>query len=114
MYKILHHEPVDFLIDRPVLSEIKGPLSTSNQAMPHMIFFSRPEWLAELSDVYRLADTRVTFFTGLSYPLTGGISRNFPIPRWLYRFGFAIDKALADALPRLIASFFIARLVSAK
>jgi SAM-dependent methyltransferase len=114
MYKFLHHEPVDFLIDRPVLTEIKGPLSTANQAMPHMIFFSRPDWLAELSDVYRLADTRVTFFTGLSYPLTGGISRTFPIPGWLYRSSFAIDKVLAGAFPKLFASFFVARLVAAK
>ncbi|XKM40134.1 class I SAM-dependent methyltransferase [Rhizobium ruizarguesonis] len=40
MYKLLHHEPVDLSIRRPVLDTVQGPLSTSNQAMPHMIFFS--------------------------------------------------------------------------
>ncbi|MGO8189748.1 hypothetical protein AB9F38_33265, partial [Rhizobium leguminosarum] len=49
MYKLLHHDPVDLSIHRPVLDTVQGPLSTSNQAMPHMIFFQRPDWLAELT-----------------------------------------------------------------
>jgi SAM-dependent methyltransferase len=112
MYRLLHHEPVDFSIQRPVLARIDGPLSSSNQAMPHMIFFSRPDWLAELSASYDIPQTRLTFFSAISYPLTGGVSRTFPLPQLLYRFLFRVDRVAADMAPRLFASFFIARLVA--
>jgi SAM-dependent methyltransferase len=47
LLKFLHHEPVDFDISRPVLATVDGPLSSSNQAIPYMIFFSRPDWLGD-------------------------------------------------------------------
>lgn len=112
MYKLLHHEPSDFSISRPLLSRVEGPLSTSNQAMPHMIFFSRPDWLAELSDVYDTKNIQLSYFTGLAYPITGGINRCFPVPGWLYRHFFAVDRMLARKAPSFFASFFIARLVA--
>lgn len=111
LYKLLHHEPVDFSIERPVLSKVEGPLSTSNQAIPHMIMFSRPDWLAEISDCYDIGQTEVHHFTSLSYMVTGGISAQFPVPGWLYRPFFQLDRALASAMPRLLASFFTGRLV---
>ncbi len=114
MYKLLHHEPVDFRINRPILEKVEGPLSTSNQAIPHMIFFSRPDWLDEISDVYDLDKTSVSYFTGISYPMTGGISRRFPLPASVYRAAFAVDYALSNWLPKVFASFFIARLVTKK
>ena len=112
MYKLLHHEPANFQIQRPALDAIEGPLSTSNQAMPHMIFFTRPAWLAEIADVYDLDQLKLRYFTGLSYPLSGGISHRFPVPGWLYRSFFAADYWAARCLPRLSASFFIARMVA--
>lgn len=112
MYRLLHHEPVDFSIGRPVLARVDGPLSSANQAMPHMIFFSRPDWLAELSASYDLAQTRLSFFSGISYPLSGGVSRRFPVPQSLYRTLFAADQVAANVMPRIFASFFLARLVA--
>ncbi|RFB97847.1 SAM-dependent methyltransferase [Rhizobium leguminosarum bv. trifolii] len=112
MYKLLHHEPVDFSIRRPVLDTVQGPLSTSNQAMPHMIFFQRPDWLAELADCYSLEKTRISYFTSLSYMVTGGISRKFPVPGWAYKPYFKLDRAIGTALPKVFASFFTARLTS--
>jgi SAM-dependent methyltransferase len=111
LYKTLHHEPVNVDIQRPVLDEIQGPLSTSNQAMPYMIFFSRPDWLGELADCYDLKKTRIGFFTSLAYMATGGISRTFPVPPLLYRQYFKLDRWLARRWPRAFASFFSARLV---
>lgn len=111
LYKSLHHEPVNFNIKRPVLEEIQGPLSTSNQAMPYMIFFSRPEWLSELSDCYSLEKTYHGYFSCLSYMLTGGISRTFYVPQALYRWFFKFDCWLARRWPKIFASFFITRLV---
>src|SRR3954466_7168198 len=76
LYKLLHHEPVDFGIARPRLESIKGPLSSLNQAIPHMLFVSRPDWLAELARFYDTDNIRLDFFSGLSYMATGGISRS--------------------------------------
>lgn len=111
LYKTLHHEPVNFNIQRPVLDEIQGPLSTSNQAMPYMIFFSRPDWRAELADCYDLQKIQYGFYTSLSYMMTGGISRNFPVPSPLYRTYFKLDRWLARCWPKTFASFFSARLL---
>jgi SAM-dependent methyltransferase len=112
LFKFLHHEPVNFGISRPILEAVDGPLSSSNQAMPHMIFFSRPDWFAEMSDCYELDETRFGFFTSLAYMVTGGISRIFPVPHWIYRPYLALDRFLARALPQLFASFFSVRLVA--
>ncbi len=79
-----------------------------------MIFFSRPEWLAELGDVYDLKQTDVRYFSGISYPLTGGISRRFPMPAPLYKLVHSIDQALVRRLPRVLASFFVGTLVASK
>lgn len=113
LFKFLHHEPVDFSINRPQLDRIHGPLSSSNQAIPYMIFFSRPDWFKELEGCYSLEETRFGFFTSLSYMLTGGISRTFPVPSWLYRPYFALDQYLARRFPSIFASFFSVRLVVA-
>lgn len=112
LYKLLHHEPVDFDILRPQLAKVDGPLSSSNQAMPYMIFFSRPAWRQELADCYALEKTQYGFFTSLAYMMTGGISRAFPVPAWMYRAYFSIDKKLARYMPKLFASFFSVRLVA--
>jgi SAM-dependent methyltransferase len=111
LYKTLHHEPVNFKIQRPILDEIQGPLSTSNQAMPYMIFFSRPDWLRELADCYDLKQTQLGFFTSLAYMMTGGISRTLPVPHLIYRWYFKIDRWLSKRWPKIFASFFSARLV---
>lgn len=111
LYKLLHHEPVDFSIRAPVLENISGPLSSSNQAMPQMIFFSRPDWLARLGSVYDLASTHLEYFSSLSYMMTGGISRKLPIARQFYRLVFPLDAWLADKAPSVFASFFVAKLL---
>ncbi|WP_064686667.1 class I SAM-dependent methyltransferase, partial [Rhizobium bangladeshense] len=78
LLKFLHHEPVDFQISQPVLDTIDGPLSSSNQAIPYMIFFSRRDWLTRLSDQYDLKAMELGYFTSIDYMVTGGISRILP------------------------------------
>jgi len=112
LYKLLHHEPVNFGIARPRLETIEGPLSSSNQAIPQMLFVSRPDWLAELAPYYDTHHLRLDYFSSLSYMATGGISRSLPIPGMVYRPLFAVDRFLACAAPRLFASFFIIRLTA--
>jgi SAM-dependent methyltransferase len=112
LYRCLHHEPVDFRVARPVLGAIDGPLSTSNQAIPYLIFFSRRDWRDELSENYDLDKTRIGYYTSLAYMVTGGISRVFPVPYWLFRPYLGIDRQLARLLPRVFASFFTVTLVA--
>jgi SAM-dependent methyltransferase len=112
IYKWLHHEPVEFKISTPELSLINGPLSTSNQAIPYMIFFKKNSWLDELAEKYYIEDIEVGFFTSLSYMLSGGISKKIPIPHCLYKCILEIDIRIARKFPRLFASFFILRLVA--
>lgn len=104
-WRHLHHEPVDFSIAEPKLANIAGPLATSNQAMPYLIFKKRPEWAARLHGVYEPA-VELRPFSALSYMATGGISRKIPLPAPLYRAFFALDRPLAAALPDLFAAFF--------
>jgi SAM-dependent methyltransferase len=106
IYRCLHHEAVDFGTCEPELREVQGPLSSSNQALPWLIFFRRRNWLQRLDGNYDLASLSVRPFTALSYMVTGGISRKLPIPGFLYRALFPIDLTLSRYFPRLCASFF--------
>ena len=111
LFKCFHHEPVNFKISRPILDIGHGPLSSSNQAIPHMIFFSKPNWLKELSNYYELDETQFRFFTSLAYMITGGISKILPVPHWIYRPYLIFDRFMARALPKVFASFFSVRLI---
>ena len=106
IFKYLHHEPVDFRISEPELDEAGGPLASANIALPWLIFCRRRDWLVRLNENYSMATFSVRPFTALSYMMTGGISRTFPIPSLLYRAIFPVDLALSRYFPRLCASFF--------
>lgn len=105
IYKYLHHEPVDFSIQKPELSEVRGPLSSANEPLPWLIF-TRPEWRRDVERSFHLERQPFRPFTALAYFATGGISYRFPIPHWLYRIFFALDLWLSRVFPKLVASFF--------
>jgi SAM-dependent methyltransferase len=110
IWRYLHHEPVDFSIQEPKLAGVEGPLTTSNQAMPYLIFKRRPDWAERLAGFYdKPIETRA--FSSLSYLVTGGISRKLPVPQFLYRSLFGTDQLLARVAPDLFASFFTIVLV---
>jgi SAM-dependent methyltransferase len=106
IFKYLHHEAVDCCAREPGLKEVSGPLTSSNQALPWLIFFRRRDWLQRLDENYDVANLTVRPFTALSYMVTGGISHKLPVPGFLYRGLFPIDLALSRYFPRLCASFF--------
>ena len=110
IFKYLHHEPVAMQIDQPELQQVRGPLGSANIALPWLIFFRKPEWLARLAAAFDLEATSIEFFSGISYMLTGGISRRLPLPHLVYRSFFAVDLAISQRWPRLWASFFTVRL----
>ena len=110
IWRYLYHEPVDFSIQEPKLVSVEGPLTTSNQAMPYLIFKRRLDWAERLAGVYdKPIETRP--FSSLSYLVTGGISRKLPVPQFLYRSLFGADQPLARVAPDLFASFFTIVLV---
>lgn len=112
LYRIFHHEGISFDIDSPRLEKVEGPLSSANQALPHMMFFTRPDWLERLAAYYDLSRIRFEFFSSLTYMAAGGVSHVFPIPHLMYRALFPIDAFLARAAPRVFAAFFITRLTA--
>lgn len=105
IFKYLHHEPVDFRISAPELSEAQGPLASANIALPWLIFFRNPEWLQRLHDKFDLAHFSARPFSALSYMITGGISHRVPVPPLLYRMLFTVDLALSRRFPSFCAAF---------
>ena len=103
--KFIHHEPLDFSIERPELAEVGGPLSSANQALAWLIF-KRPEWRSRVEQYFQLEPLVFRPYTALSYFATGGISHRIPFPHALYRRLFAADLWLSRMAPRLAASFF--------
>ena len=106
IFKNLHHEEVGFTISEPELDEVEGPLASANIALPWLIFYRRRDWLERLNKNYDVDGLSLRPFSALSYMITGGISRKFPIPDFLYRVMFPIDLALSRCFPSLCASFF--------
>jgi hypothetical protein len=110
IYKLMHHEPVDFSIQKPMLDHAGAPLSCANMALPHLIFFLREDWTAPLQRLYAFHRSEIRYFTSLSYMLTGGISHRLPFPGLLYRAFLAIDVLTSHWFPKLTASFFTIKL----
>jgi len=105
IYKYLHHEQVDFTIEKPELTEVRGPLSSANGPLPWLIF-RHPEWRREVGHYFEFEPESFRPFTAVSYFATGGISGRIPIPNAIYRLLFAVDLALSRLVPRLFAAFF--------
>lgn len=110
VYKYLHHEPFFFDIDSSAPLGIEGPLSSSNMAMPFLIFLKHKDRSKALKMVYSFSDKEVMHYSSLSYMITGGISRRLPIPHILYKSIFNIDLWLARTFPGFFSSFFIMKL----
>jgi SAM-dependent methyltransferase len=106
IFRYLHHEPVDLRIAEPELESVRGPLTSANGALPWLIFYRHRDWLNRLNKNYDVDSLSLHPFTAFSYMMTGGISRKFPIPGFLYRVMFRIDLALSRYFPWLCASFF--------
>lgn len=106
IYKYIHHEPVDEKITRPELETVAGPLASANIILPHLLFLGERNWAEPLRALYHFSRGDIRYFSGLSYMMTGGISRRLPIPPPVYRFLFAADAWVTQLCPTLVASFF--------
>lgn len=106
VFKYLHHEAVDFRISEPELENVQGPLASANIALPWLIFFRQREWLQRLNENFDVATLSTRPFSALSYMATGGISRRFPIPHFVYRWLFLVDLTMSRRFPGFCAAFF--------
>ncbi len=101
IYKNFHHE--DFDPNTPNWSfESIGPLSSSNQALPWIIF-KRDRAIFE-REYPALQIKKIELHTPLKYLLSGGLSFNTHIPGWSYGFFNFIEQLSRPVLP-LMAMF---------
>lgn len=106
IYQYIHHEYCSFDIEEPVITNVGGPLTSANSAIPYLIFFSGRGWDRHLTDIYAVDYSHVNYFTSLSYFMTGGISHRFPIPHRLFKLLFKVDESLTKWAPAIFSSFF--------
>jgi len=106
IYQYIHHEYCSFDIEEPLITDIDGPLTSANLAIPYLIFFSNRGWDRNLTDIYAIDYGHVNHFTSLSYFMTGGISHSFPIPHRLFKLLFKVDESLTKWAPSIFSSFF--------
>jgi len=111
IFKYLHHEAVDLEVRQPQLSEVHGPLSSANIALPWLIFVKRPEWQSRLALRYKFEANSFQPFSAISYMATGGISRRLPIPGFIYRLLFQVDLTASRLFPKVFAAFFTIQLI---
>jgi hypothetical protein len=108
LYKYIHHEKLDLKITAPELNDVSGPLSSSNIALPYLMFFRQKAWLSDLKEKYTIDIS--SYYTFSSYFISGGISKKIAIPHQIYKRIFKIDSYLANIMPNIFASFFIVKL----
>lgn len=111
IYLYLHHEPTDFDVDVPCLSELAGPLSSANIAIPYLIFWGKKCWIREVLKYYIIDESKTFYYTGISYMVTGGISHNILMPHRLYKLIWRIDNWLVNSFYRILAAFFSITLI---
>jgi len=111
IYLYLHYESTDFDVNVPCLSEVAGPLSSANMAIPHMIFWGKKRWISQVLKYYKIDESKTFYYSGISYMATGGISHNIVMPYWLYKRIWKIDNWLANSFHRKFAAFFSITLI---
>lgn len=100
IYKTFHHEPFDIKGDWEIKSG--GPLSGSNQALPH-IYFERDRKKFE-NEFPNLKILSIKYHTPLMYLLSGGVSRNALVPAGTFGFWNFIEK-IVDPLAKQLGMF---------
>ena len=110
LYRLFHHETLDFSVKEPKLNLVVGPLGSANMAIPQILFFREGKWRQTLLERYEFSEVSAEHFSCLSYMITGGISRKIPVPASIYEQLIDLDLQLARRFPKIFSSFFIMRL----
>jgi SAM-dependent methyltransferase len=100
LYRRFHHERTDLNADPFALdaTTAAAPLE-SNQATPTLVFYRRrSEFLRRWPGLALLEERR---FSLMTYPLTGGFSRQPLLPAWLYQPLRVLERGLSPLAPLL-------------
>lgn len=102
VYKFLHVEPVALRVDplAPAASDAARDPFDSNQAIPSLLFGRGRRAFAEAFPA--LAIRKVGYFSGFSYPASGGFSRRAWLPRPIRWALHAIESRLPKIVFRLM------------
>jgi SAM-dependent methyltransferase len=92
VYRHLHHEPFDEGRDWTISPG--GPLTSANGALPWIVFERDRARLSQEFPALRVI-SRTTMMP-LSYILSGGIERAWPLPSWLFRM-IRLSERAADS-----------------
>jgi SAM-dependent methyltransferase len=91
IYKTLHSEPMNDKAGWTIEGE--GRLSDANIALPWIVFErDRDVFLQEFTN---FSIERVNYHTPLSYLLSGGLSKNIPIPSVLFKLFLHLERQLS-------------------
>ncbi len=101
-YRLCHHEPcLPHLIQPPfIFSPDPGSNEFANMGMAVALFRDQESsFLPRLTEM-GLSLTEVWFRDFIAYPLTGGFSRQLPIPAWCIRFQLGIERMIPQTILR--------------
>ena len=99
----LHKEKIVFNSMSPVIDNYKGPLTSANMALPHLILVKR-KFFHYIEKDFKIRTLQ--YYTAISYFASGGAKFRFYLPHKIYKLLFNLDQRLADKFPMCFASFF--------
>ncbi|MBT3192334.1 MAG: class I SAM-dependent methyltransferase [Verrucomicrobia bacterium] len=99
IYQNLHHEPFDPHSDWSVPEG--GPLSSSNQALPWIVFKRDRERFETTFPELELESMRL--HTPLRYMLSGGFTARQMLPGWMYPAAYFLDEVLLRPFHGIVA-----------
>ena len=99
IYRNFHHEPFDTRADWSIPEG--GPLSSSNQALPWIIFKRDRERFQATFPELKLEGMRL--HTPLRYILSGGFTARQMLPGWMYPAAYFLDEVLLRPFHGLMA-----------
>ncbi len=101
-----HHEPFDVTANWEF--ESHGPLSSSNQALPFIVF---ERDYAKFHSLYPdLQITNIRYHSPLSYLLSGGVSMKSLVPNFMFGFLMYIEKQVSSRRFNMFATIEIKKI----
>jgi SAM-dependent methyltransferase len=103
IYGRFHHEPFDVTADWKFISH--GPLSSSNQALPYIVFERDRKRFDSIYPEFQIRSIRC--HSPISYLLSGGVSMKCLVPNWSYSALSAFEKVFSSRRFNMFATLEI-------
>jgi SAM-dependent methyltransferase len=109
IYKNFHHEPFDE--NAGWLLDSKGPMSSSNQALPYIIFQRDRSKFETQFPLLKIQS--IKYHTPIRYILSGGVSRKAFVPDFTFSFFTALEKIISP-INGIIGMFETVKIIKSK